>query len=104
MFNITETAQEQVAAYFKDKETQPVRIFLHEGGCGGPQVVMGVDEKRENDEIYEFAGIEYVIDKQFLGQAQPVEIDFQDTGFKISSGLQLGGGCSGCGSTGSCCS
>ena len=104
MFDITDSAQAQIAAYFKDKDIQPVRVFLHDGGCGGPQIALGIDQKRDNDELYEFAGIEYVIDKSFLEQAQPIKVDFGDTGFQISSAIPVGGGCGGCGSSSSCCS
>jgi len=32
MFEVTPLAVEQIAEYFKGKETAPVRIFLNEGG------------------------------------------------------------------------
>jgi len=32
MVEVTQAATEQVAAYFKDKEVSPIRIFLNEGG------------------------------------------------------------------------
>jgi len=32
MLNVTQAATQQIAEYFKDKEIQPVRIFLNEGG------------------------------------------------------------------------
>lgn len=104
MFNVTEKAQKEIAAYFKDKEPSPVRVFLHQGGCGGPQIVMALDQKQATDATYEFAGVTYLIESEFLEKAQPIEVDFLETGFKITSSLQLGGGCSSCGTKGSCCS
>ncbi len=32
MLEVTPAATEQIAAYFKDKEVRPIRIFLNEGG------------------------------------------------------------------------
>ena len=32
MIEVTPAATEQIAAYFSDKEVQPIRIFLNEGG------------------------------------------------------------------------
>lgn len=32
MFEVTEAAQQQIAAYFKDKEVKPIRIFLNQSG------------------------------------------------------------------------
>ena len=43
-------------------------------------------------------------DKDLLSQTQPVEIDYADMGFNISSTLELGEGCQSCGTAGSCCS
>lgn len=103
MLNVTETAQQKVAEHFTDKEVMPIRIFLQEGGCGGPQVSMALDEKKESDSVFKFAGIEYLVDVAFLEEAKPIEIDFIETGFKVTTSLELGG-CSTCGTTGSCCS
>lgn len=103
MLNVTETAQQKVAEHFTDKEVIPIRIFLQEGGCGGPQVSMALDEKKESDSVFKFAGIEYLVDVAFLEEAKPIEIDFIETGFKVTTSLELGG-CSTCGTTGSCCS
>lgn len=32
MFEVTPSATEQIAEYFKGKEVVPIRVFLHEGG------------------------------------------------------------------------
>jgi Fe-S cluster assembly iron-binding protein IscA len=32
MVEVTKSATEQIAEYFKDKETTPIRIFLNAGG------------------------------------------------------------------------
>ena len=32
MVEVTASATEQIAEYFKGKDTQPVRVFLNEGG------------------------------------------------------------------------
>ncbi len=32
MVEVTETATQMIADYFKDKTVQPIRIFLNEGG------------------------------------------------------------------------
>ncbi len=103
MLKVTETAQQQVAEHFTDKEIMPIRIFLQEGGCGGPQVSMALDEIKESDSVFEFAGVEYIVDVKFLEEAKPIEVDFIGSGFKVTTTLELGG-CSSCGTEGSCCS
>ena len=99
MLNVTQHAQEKIANYFKDNELKPIRIFLT-NGCGGRQIALALDAARPEDAVFEFAGVQYLVEKSFLAQAHPIEIDFAGQGFKVSSSLQLGGGCGGCGSSG----
>ena len=104
MITITPLAQEQVKSYFADKTIQPVRIFISNGGCGGPQLAMALDEVKPEDTVVTVDGVEYIMEKSLLEQANPVKVDFNGVGFSIDSSLDLGGGCSSCGSGGSCCS
>lgn len=103
MFSVTEKAQEQIAHYFDDNEIKPIRVFLT-SSCSGQQIALALDEARPDDATFEFDGIRYLVDKDFLARAQPIEIDFTGQGFKVSSALKLNDGCGGCGSSGSCCS
>ena len=102
MINVSRSAQEQVKAYFNDKEIQPVRIFVT-SGCGGPRLAMAMDEIKETDSVFTCDGVDYIMETVLLKQARPVEVDFSEGGFKINSSLELGDGCSSCGSHGSCC-
>lgn len=103
MFTVTENAQVQIAEYFKDKEKTPVRLFVNQG-CGGPRIAMALDTPKDTDMVYRVSDVEYLVDKELLKEAQPIEVDFVETGFRVTSELELGGGCGGCGSSGSCCS
>ncbi len=103
MLTITKAAQNEVNKFFEQHNKGAIRIFLHEGGCGGPQLAMGVDEKKKDDQSFAIGGVEYLIETKLLKDAQPLEIDFAQAGFKITSNLALGGGgCSGCSSSDSC--
>jgi iron-sulfur cluster assembly protein len=62
---------------------------------------MALDEPRNEDEVIEEKGTKFVIDKDLLSQAQPINVDFittaQGAGFKLTSSLsQEGGGCGSC--------
>lgn len=103
MFTVTENAQQKIAEHFLDKAVMPIRIFLNQGGCGGPQMAMALDEKKETDSIFKFAGVEYLVDTTFFEEAKPIAVDFIETGFKVTSRLELTG-CSSCSTEGSCCS
>ena len=103
MFTVSEEAQKQIADHFTRHTVQPVRIFLHQG-CGGAQMAMMVDAKKDTDKVFRVAGFEYLVDRDLLKSAQPISVDFLGSGFRVTSSLELGGGCAGCGSAGSCCS
>ena len=109
MVEVTESASKQIAEYFKGKEVSPIRIFLNEGGWGGPSLAMALDEPKETDGTYEIDGYKYIVDNDFLEKAKPIKVDFSEYGFKISAGVDFsagagaGDGCSGCGSTSNCC-
>jgi Fe-S cluster assembly iron-binding protein IscA len=62
---------------------------------------MALDEPKENDEVFEVDGFQYLVNKDFLQRAQPIKIDFLVHGFKLDCGLEFSAGCSSCG-TGSC--
>lgn len=104
MFTVTSSAQAEVADYFKTHDKGAIRVFLMEGGCGGPQLAMTVDEKKETDTVFQIADVAYLIEQDLFAKVQPIVIDFAVSGFSIASSLPQGGGCSGCGSTSDCCS
>jgi len=97
MFNVTDSAKVEVAAYFSDKEVKPIRLFVQSGGCSGSSLVMAVDEKKDGDKIFSIDGIDYLIEEALFSEVQPIEIDFKETGFTINSSfVPEGGGCCGC--------
>jgi iron-sulfur cluster assembly protein len=104
MLEVTDSAQKKIADYFKEKEVEPVRILLQEGGCGGPSLNMGLDEAKDTDNVYDLGGVQYLVDKDLMSKAKFIKVDFTEMGFKLTSRTPLGGGggCSGCGSSGSC--
>jgi Fe-S cluster assembly iron-binding protein IscA len=66
---------------------------------------MALDEPKKEDEVFDEKGTRFIIDKDLLNQAKPINVDFIETargsGFKLSSSLTTAEG--GCGSScGSC--
>ncbi|MBU1053864.1 MAG: IscA/HesB family protein [Proteobacteria bacterium] len=105
MFTVTEAAQMELKSFFKVKEMQlqPVRIFINQGGCSGPQMALALDEKRDNDSTFRVDGIQYLIDRDLLKKAQPISVDYGSNGFIVTSDLKFESGCSSCGSGGGSC-
>ena len=60
---------------------------------------MVLDEPNESDEILNVNDFQFIANKDFLAEAQPIKIDFTGFGFAINSSIQLGQGCSSCGGT-----
>jgi Fe-S cluster assembly iron-binding protein IscA len=102
MINVTESAIEAVTEYFATMDVKPIRIFLTQG-CGGQQLAMALDEKKDTDAVHSAGVFQFIMDRSLLDQAQPVLVDYANLGFRVSSSLELGGGCQSCGSAGSCC-
>ena len=68
---------------------------------------MVMDQERPNDESYNIGDFTFLVDRDFMEKVKPIKVDFKDVGFSISANIDLsqaGGGCTGCGSTSSCCS
>ncbi|MBC8198546.1 MAG: hypothetical protein ISS67_00225 [Desulfobacterales bacterium] len=65
---------------------------------------MALDELKDTDNLYEVDGFKYIVDKEFMEKSKPIKVDFNHFGFKLTSGIDLGAGCSSCSTTGSCCS
>ena len=66
---------------------------------------MALDEPKDSDDTFDVKGHQFVVDKEFMGKAENIKIDFTGMGFHLDSNIDLGqgeGGCSGCGSTGTC--
>jgi Fe-S cluster assembly iron-binding protein IscA len=66
---------------------------------------MALDEPKKEDEVFDEKGTKFIIDKDLLNQAKPINVDFiespQGSGFKLTSGLAPAAG--GCGSSCSSC-
>lgn len=66
---------------------------------------MALDEPRDQDEVYDIDGFQYLVDKNFLEKAKPIKVDYMVHGFKLDCGMEFntGDGCAGCGSEGDTC-
>lgn len=57
---------------------QYLRIGVKGGGCSGLSYVLGFDQKEEDDEVHEIAGIPVVMKKAHGIYLFGMEVDFQD--------------------------
>ena len=64
---------------------------------------MALDEPKDTDDTFDVKGLKFVVDKDLMGKAENIKIDFSGMGFHLDSNIDLGQpGCSGCGSDSSC--
>jgi len=69
---------------------------------------MVMDQERPTDKTYTVGEFTFLVDSDFMEKVKPIKVDFKNVGFSIEANIDLssaeGGGCSGCGTTSSCCS
>lgn len=108
MIQLSETALKELEAYFTDHAREPIRVYLAPGGCSGPRLALALDKPGEDDVTAEQGGFTFCINKALFEKVGNVSIDMGGMGFTIVTEIPLpapaGGGCSGCGSSSSCCS
>ena len=98
MLEITDRAARLVADYFKDKEKQPIRIFVRLGGCGIRTFGVALEDPKPSDKVFEIQGQTYVINKKLLKFVQPITFDSDGIGFRLSGrGVPPPLGCGNCG-------
>ena len=52
MFTLQPAAKAQLDEHFGGKDKEPIRIYLA-SGCGGPRLGLALDEKKDNDQIFD---------------------------------------------------
>lgn len=99
MIEVTPRATKLVDEYFREKKKKrPIRLFVKLGGCGIRSFGIALEKPKENDAVFTIDGFDYIIDKKLLEKVQPVKVDSDGFGFRISgSGVAPQHGCGNCG-------
>ena len=106
MITVSENAQAKIDQFLKDNANvaRSVRVFLREGGWGGPSLALALDESNDSDSVFEQAEVKYVIENDLMQRTGNIIIDFvvegQSSGFTISPEKPVSGSCS---IGGTCC-
>ncbi len=93
MFEVTEEASQKIKEFLKEqKDNQSIRVLMTEGGWRGPYLVMALDEKKADDEIFNVNGVTYLVEKKLLEKVKPIRIGYTHStlglGFTIDSEIR----------------
>ena len=55
-----------------------LRIGVKGGGCSGLSYVLGFDEKKPEDEVYEYEGLSFIMNKSHGIYLMGMQVDWQD--------------------------
>ena len=79
---LTKKAAEHVKLIMQTKNIPAgygLRVGIRGGhGCGGAQLILGFDKRKETDEVYEAQGIPLYIEKKHILYVIGKEVDFYD--------------------------
>ena len=92
MLQVTEQAVDKVKQLMvkEDKEGYGLRVAVQGGGCSGFQYGLSYEkEKKENDHVLKYGGLQVFVDAMSLMYLDDVTIDYVDSlsgaGFKIEN-------------------
>lgn len=98
MITVTPQATRLLKEYFKDKEKQAIRIFVRLGGCGIRTFGIALEFPKKSDRVFQINGFTFVINKHLFDLVQPITLDSDGIGFRMSGrGVAPPHGCGNCG-------
>jgi len=90
MVEISANAIEMIMDFLKKAKVQkPIRIVSTTTECDQPALGMALSEVQEADEIFDYDGVSFVVNRQLCDMAAPFEVDLAET----PAGTQLAISC-----------
>ena len=63
---------------------------------------MVLDEPKDTDMVFDIDGFKYVVDKEFMKEAEPIKVDFYGFGFQFDCAIEFEEGCTACPTSTAC--
>jgi len=89
---LTESAAQQIRSMVSDQPEnagKTLRVYVEDGGCSGMQYGMVFDERRADDLVWEYFGVQVLVDRFSADYLNGALVDYLDSlnsgGFKISN-------------------
>jgi iron-sulfur cluster assembly accessory protein len=92
MVTLTDIAATKVREFINGQGAQGdvgLRVGVRGGGCSGFQYALALDEKRDDDHVFDSSGIRVLVDPASLQYVEGSTVDFtesfQGSGFEVSN-------------------
>ena len=92
MVTLTDIAADKVRGFLAQQETEGevgLRVGVRGGGCSGFQYALALDEKREEDHVFDHEGIRVIVDPASLRYVDGSNVDFTESmmgsGFEVNN-------------------
>ncbi|MEJ7782191.1 MAG: iron-sulfur cluster assembly accessory protein [Solirubrobacteraceae bacterium] len=93
MITITDKGAEKIREFLASQGTNGteagLRVGVRGGGCSGFQYALAFDQKRDGDEVFDYAGLKVLVDTPSLPYIKGSIIDYVDSltgaGFKVEN-------------------
>ncbi len=92
MVTMTEIAADKVRGFLTSQESEGevgLRVGVRGGGCSGFQYALALDEKRDDDVIFEHEGIPLIVDPASLRYVDGSQVDYTESlmgaGFEVKN-------------------
>jgi iron-sulfur cluster assembly protein len=93
MVILTDIAAEKVREFINGQNAEDdavgLRVGVRGGGCSGFQYALALDEKRDDDHVFDSSGIRVLVDPASLRYVEGSTVDFTESfmgsGFEVSN-------------------
>ncbi len=92
MVTLTDIAADKVRGFLAQQESEGeigLRVGVRGGGCSGFQYALALDEKREEDHVFDHEGIRVIVDPASLRYVDGSNVDFTESmmgsGFEVNN-------------------
>ena len=92
MVTLTDIAADKVRGFLSSQESEGevgLRVGVRGGGCSGFQYALALDERRDEDHVFEYEGIRLLVDPASLRYVDGSQVDFTESmmgsGFEVNN-------------------
>ncbi|MEJ7714754.1 MAG: iron-sulfur cluster assembly accessory protein [Thermoleophilaceae bacterium] len=92
MVTLTDIAADKLRGFLAQQEAEGevgLRVGVRGGGCSGFQYALALDEKRDEDEVFEHGGIPVIVDPASLRYVDGSQVDYTESlmgsGFEVTN-------------------